>query len=117
MIASSTIIVGIWWSSDLPRAADASHLPPHAARRADRPSSSAIRPILVLTARSAGARRQNFRVYGVRKVCGNSGREGIRARRSLGPAMRQMGLKGAVASREVRTTVQQPGRRLFRSTG
>ena len=51
----------------------------------------------------------NFRVYGVRKVWRQLGREGVGAARcTVARLMRQMGLQGAVRGREVRTTVSNP---------
>ena len=51
----------------------------------------------------------NFRVYGVRKVWRQLGREGAGiARCTVARLMRQMGLQGAVRGREVRTTVSNP---------
>jgi putative transposase len=48
----------------------------------------------------------NFGVYGVRKVWRQLGREGIEvARCTVARLMRQMGLRGAVRGKEVRTTI------------
>src|SRR5438105_8983808 len=82
----------------------------HAARRADPakvPGRS--RRALGLAAEIRRVFEANFRVYGVRKVWRQLGREGIRAARcTVARLMRQMGLKGAVRGREVRTTVSNP---------
>ena len=49
---------------------------------------------------------ENFRVYGVRKVWRQLGREGIAvARCTVARLMRQMGLRGVVRGKEARTTV------------
>jgi putative transposase len=49
---------------------------------------------------------ENFQVYGVRKVWRQLGREGIEvARCTVARLMREMGLKGAVRGKSVRTTV------------
>src|ERR1700712_3931116 len=51
----------------------------------------------------------NFRVYGVRKVWRQLGREGIAAARSpIARLMRAMGLRGVVRGKTVRTTVPDP---------
>ncbi len=64
---------------------------------------------LVLTAEIRRVFEANFRVYGVRKVLRQLGREGIAAARcTVARLMRQMGLQGAVRGREVRTTVSNP---------
>src|SRR5205807_1228673 len=64
---------------------------------------------LVLAAEIRWVFEANFRVYGVRKGWRQLGREGIRAARcTVARLMRQMGLKGAVRGREVRTTVSNP---------
>src|SRR6266576_108560 len=82
----------------------------HAARRADPAKLPArSRRDLVLAAEIRRVFEANFRVYGVRKVWRQLGREGIRAARcTVARLMRQMGLKGAVRGREVRTTVSNP---------
>src|SRR5207249_4656058 len=82
----------------------------HAARRADPAKLPArSRRDLVLAAEIQRVFEANFRVYGVRKVWRQLGREGIRAARcTVARLMRQMGLKGAVRGREVRTTVSNP---------
>ena len=82
----------------------------HAARRAD-PARlpPRARRDLVLTAEIRRVFEANFRVYGVRKVWRQLGREGIGvARCTVARLMRQMGLQGAVRGREVRTTVSNP---------
>jgi len=49
---------------------------------------------------------ENFRVYGVRKVWRQLGREGIKvARCTVARLMRQMGLQGIVRGKSVRTTI------------
>ena len=79
----------------------------HAAHRSDpaRASARAQRD----TALCIEIRRvfeENFRVYGVRKVWRQLGREGITvARCTVTRLMRRMGLRGAVRGRSTRTTV------------
>jgi putative transposase len=52
---------------------------------------------------------ENFRVYGVRKVWRQLGREGIAAARcTVARLMRQMGLSGAIRGKAVKTTVSNP---------
>src|SRR5437868_5397061 len=82
----------------------------HAARRADPAKLPArSRRDLVLPAEIRRVFEANLRVYGVRKVWRQLGREGIRAARcTVARLMRQMGLKGAVRGRKVRTTVSHP---------
>ena len=54
----------------------------------------------------ARVHRENFDVYGVRKVWRQLNREGIEvARCTVGRLMRQMGLAGAVRGREFKTTI------------
>jgi putative transposase len=82
----------------------------HVARRID-PARLARRAKrdLVLTAEIRRVFEANFRVYGVRKVWRQLGREGVEvARCTVARLMRQMGLQGAVRGREVRTTVSNP---------
>jgi putative transposase len=82
----------------------------HAARRID-PARLAPRAKrdLVLAAEIRRVFEANFRVYGVRKVWRQLGREGVGvARCTVARLMRQMGLQGAVRGREVRTTVSNP---------
>ncbi len=82
----------------------------HAARRAD-PAKLPMRcrRDLVLTAEIRRVFEANFRVYGVRKIWRQLGREGIYAARcTVARLMRQMGLQGAVRGGEVRTTVSNP---------
>ena len=82
----------------------------HAARRID-PARLAPRAKrdLVLAAEIRRVFEANFRVYGVRKVWRQLGREGAGiARCTVARLMRQMGLQGAVRGREVRTTVSNP---------
>ena len=51
----------------------------------------------------------NFEVYGIRKVWRQLRREGIDAARcTVARLMRQMGLKGAVRGKTVRTTISNP---------
>ncbi len=50
--------------------------------------------------------KENFQVYGVRKVWRQLNREGIRvARCTVGRLMRQMGLQGAIRGRKFKTTI------------
>ena len=57
-------------------------------------------------AMSGGSGRRTFRVYGVRKVWRQLGREGIAvARCTTARLMRQMGLQGIVRGKSVRTTI------------
>jgi putative transposase len=82
----------------------------HVARRID-PARLARRAKrdLVLAAEIRRVFEANFRVYGVRKVWRQLGREGVEvARCTVARLMRQMGLQGAVRGREVRTTVSNP---------
>ena len=82
----------------------------HAARRAD-PGRAPARE-----RRDAGLRddirrvfEANFEVYGVRKIWRQLRREGIDvARCTVSRLMRQMGLKGVVRGRTVRTTISNP---------
>ena len=82
----------------------------HAARRAD-PGRAPARE-----RRYAGLRddirrvyEANFEVYGVRKIWRQLRREGIDVPRcTVSRLMRQMGLKGAVRGRAVRTTISNP---------
>ena len=79
------------------RRIDPARLPPRAKRD------------LVLTHEIRRVFDANFRVYGVRKVWRQLGREGIDAARcTVARLMRQMGLQGAVRGREVRTTISNP---------
>src|SRR5258707_12621826 len=82
----------------------------HAARRADPAKLPArSRRDLVLAAEIRRVFEANFRVYGVRKVWRQIGREGIRAARcTVARLMRQMGLKGAVRSPEGPNTGRNP---------
>lgn len=53
--------------------------------------------------------RENFEVYGARKVWRQLGREGIEvARCTVERLMRRMGLKGALRGKTIRTTVRDP---------
>ena len=82
----------------------------HAARRADpskRPARSRRDAALAVEIRRVF--EENFRVYGVRKVWRQLGREGIGvARCTLARLMRVMGLQGAVRGKKVRTTIPDP---------
>jgi putative transposase len=79
----------------------------YVARRTDpaRASARAQRDAVL----SAAIRRvweENFRVYGVRKVWRQLGREGIPvARCTVARLMRRMGLEGAMRGKAVRTTI------------
>jgi len=79
----------------------------HAARRADPTTASArAQRDAVLSAEIRRVFEANFRVYGVRKVWRQLGREGIAAARcTVARLMPAMGLRGAVRGRSVRTTV------------
>jgi len=79
----------------------------HAARRAD-PSKASVRARRDALLRGHVRRvwEENFRVYGVRKVWRQLGREGIEvARCTVARLMRQMGLQGLVRGKSVRTTI------------
>ena len=76
-----------------------------------------VLPIAPSTYHSHAARREhirrvweeNFQVYGVRKVWRQLGREGIAvARCTVARLMREMGLKGAVRGKPMKTTVSNP---------
>lgn len=79
----------------------------HAARKAD-PAKLPVR-----SQRDAGLRGdirrvfdENFQVYGVRKVWRQLQREGIQvARCTVARLMREMGLRGAIRSKPVKTTI------------
>lgn len=79
----------------------------HLAQRADPTKVSARgRRDLVLTDQIRRVHESNFGVYGVRKVWRQLGREGVEvARCTVARLMRQMGLRGAVRGKEVRTTI------------
>src|SRR3954447_20952616 len=82
----------------------------HAARRID-PARLPPRTKrdLVLTAEIRRVFETNFRVYGVRKVWRQLGREGIGAARcTVARLMREMGLQGAGRGRAGRPTVSNP---------
>jgi putative transposase len=82
----------------------------HAARRAD-PGRRSVRARHDDELRVEIQRvfRENFCVYGVRKVWRQLGREGITvARCTVARLMRSMGLQGAVRGRKVRTTIPDP---------
>ncbi len=82
----------------------------HVARRSDPAKlSPRARRDLVLAAEIRRVFEANFRVYGVRKVWRQLGREGIAAARcTVARLMRQIGIQGVVRGREVRTTVSNP---------
>jgi putative transposase len=79
----------------------------HAARRADPgklPARAKRDAALAVEIRRVF--EENFRVYGVRKVWRQLGREGIAAARcTVARLMRDMGLQGAVRGKRVRTTI------------
>src|SRR3954453_9554248 len=76
------------------RRIDPARLPPRAKRD------------LVLAAEIRRVFEANFRVYGVRKVWRQLGREGIAVPRcTVARLMRTMGLQGAVRGKPVRTTI------------
>jgi putative transposase len=79
----------------------------HAARRADRGKLPArARSDARLQVEIRRVFEENFRVYGVRKVWRQLGREGIAvARCTVARLMRAMGLQGAVRGKPVRTTI------------
>jgi putative transposase len=79
----------------------------HAARKAD-PSRAPAREQRDAVLREEIRRvwNANFQVYGVRKVWRQLSREGMNAARcTVARLMRQMGLKGAVRGKSVRTTI------------
>jgi putative transposase len=79
----------------------------HAARRAD-PGTLSLRAKRdeVLKSEIRRVFEENFRVYGVRKLWRQLGREGILvARCTVARLMKAMGLQGAVRGKSVRTTV------------
>ena len=82
----------------------------HAARRADpgrRPARARSDAVLMVEIRRVF--EENFRVYGVRKVWRQLGREGIAvARCTVSRLMRAMGLQGIVRGKAVRTTISDP---------
>ena len=82
----------------------------HAARRADPDKASArSRRDAGLCKEIGRVWRENFQVYGVRKVWRQLGREGIAvARCTVARLMRSMGLQGAVRGKPLRTTVPGP---------
>jgi putative transposase len=77
------------------------------ARRADPAKASArARRDVGLRAEIRRVFEANFRVYGVRKVWRQLGREGVSAARcTVARLMRQMGLRGVVRGKETRTTI------------
>jgi len=82
----------------------------HAARRADPDKASCrARQDAVLRGGIRRVFEENFRVYGVRKVWRQLGREGSAvARCTVARLMRQMGLQGVIRGREARTTIRDP---------
>src|SRR5690625_4925684 len=84
----------------------------HAARQAD-PERQPARwhRDAVLCKQIRRVWEENFRVYGVRKVWRQLLREGVQvARCTVERLMRQMGLRGVVRGKRVRTTVTDPAR-------
>ncbi len=79
----------------------------HVVRRADPSKASArARRDSLLRGHVRRVWEENFRVYGVRKVWRQLGREGIAvARCTVARLMRQMGLQGIVRGKSVRTTI------------
>jgi transposase InsO family protein len=82
----------------------------HAARRADPDTAPPrVRRDVVLRQHIRRVWEENFRVYGVRKVWRQLGREGIEvARCTVARLMREMGLKGVVRGKPVKTTISDP---------
>ncbi len=82
----------------------------HAARRADPEKLPArAKRDAALAVEIRRVFDENFRVYGVRKVWRQLGREGIVvARCTVARLMRAMGLQGAVRGKKVRTTIPDP---------
>jgi transposase InsO family protein len=82
----------------------------HAARRADPGGLSArAKNDAALSVEIRRVFEENFRVYGVRKVWRQLGREGIAAARcTVARLMRRMGLQGVVRGKKVRTTIPDP---------
>ena len=80
----------------------------HAARRADPDRLPArARRDAALAVEIQRVFDENFRVYGVRKVWRQLGREGVEvARCTVARLMRRMGLKGVVRGKGVRTTIR-----------
>jgi beta-phosphoglucomutase-like phosphatase (HAD superfamily) len=79
----------------------------HAARRVDPGKlSRRAKRDEILKAQIRRVFEENFRVYGVRKLWRQLGREGVAvARCTVARLMKAMGLQGAVRGRPVRTTV------------
>jgi putative transposase len=79
----------------------------HAARRVDPDTAPArVRRDVVLRQHIRRVWEENFQVYGVRKVWRQLGREGIEvARCTVARLMREMGLKGVVRGKPVKTTI------------
>ena len=83
-------------------------MPPGAPTRRRRRHAYAATP--TFAAGSGLVWEENFRVYGVRKVWRQLGREGVSvARCTVARLMRQMGLQGIVRGRSVRTTISDKG--------
>ena len=82
----------------------------HAARRADPDRLPArARSDAALTVEIRRVFKENFLVYGVRKIWRQLGREGIVvARCTVARLMRGMGLQGVVRGKKVRTTIPDP---------
>lgn len=80
----------------------------HVACRADPSKASArARRDSLLRGHVRRVWEENFRVYGVRKIWRQLGREGIEAARcTVARLMRQMGLQGIVRGKSVRTTIR-----------
>ncbi len=83
----------------------------HAARRADPGKlSRRAKRDEILKAQVQRVFEANFRVYGVRKVWRQLGREGlVVARCTVARLMKAMGLQGAVRGKPVRTTISDKG--------
>ncbi len=79
----------------------------HAARRADAETlSRRAKRDEVLKSEIRRVFKENFRVYGVRKLWRQLGREGlVVARCTVARLMKAMGLQGAVRGKPVRTTI------------
>src|SRR5215207_9412378 len=79
----------------------------HVAQRTDPAKASPrTRQDLMLMEQIRRVHEANFGVYGARKVWHQLGREGIAvARCTVERLMRQMGLRGAVHGKEIRTTI------------
>src|ERR1700739_3805767 len=93
----------------------------HAARRADPGKLPArVQRDAALKIEVGRVYEENFRVYGIRKVWRQLGREGIAvARCTVARLMRTMGLQGVVRGKTIRTTsaMRRPRARSIASTG